>query len=369
MSTIKRYFETNSTDPYYNLAFEEYLLRNETEGDLLMLWQNDNTIVVGKNQDTSAEINQDYVNEHGIRVVRRETGGGAVYHDLGNLNYSFITDTGDSERAARERFTEPVVRALRSLGIPDAEATGRNDITIGGKKVSGTAQRVIGGRILHHGTLLFDSDPSVISGALAADPEKLRARGIRSVRSRVTNIRPHLPEDMTLAAFWQYLKNEFSCGDFSGESYEGPAAAQDPTVTQSGSLSADAPSELPEIRPEILSDEALRKIDALRAEKYATPEWNYGRTVPFDSSRKQRFSGGTLEVRLRTENGIITKIRFLGDFLSLRSTDEIADALEGIRYEKDDVAAVLSRIPLSEYFGSITMVEILLVLFPETACS
>ena len=200
-----RYLETGSTDPAYNLAFEEYVLTHRRDGAYLLLWQNDNTIVVGRNQNTAQEIDRAFVEQHHIRVVRRGTGGGAVYHDMGNLNYSFITDAGDAERMAMERFTRPIVAALQGLGL-QAEASGRNDILVEGRKVSGTAQRLTDGRILHHGTLLFDSRPEMVAGALRADPAKFRSKGAKSVRSRIGNIRDFLPEDMTLPAFWDYLK-------------------------------------------------------------------------------------------------------------------------------------------------------------------
>ena len=169
MSEQVTYLETGSLDPHYNLAFEEYVLCNRREGEYLLLWQNDNTIVIGQNQNAEAEINRAFVEEHHINVVRRTTGGGAVYHDLGNLNYSFITDAGDSDQLAMERFTRPVVEALKALGL-QAEASGRNDILVEGRKVSGTAQRIVKGRILHHGTLLFDANPSMVAGALRVDP-------------------------------------------------------------------------------------------------------------------------------------------------------------------------------------------------------
>ena len=175
------YLETGSTDPAYNLAFEEYVLTHRMDGDYLILWQNDNTVVVGQNQNTAAEINRAFVEAHGVHVVRRTTGGGAVYHDLGNLNYSFITDE-EAGSLRLERFTAPVVDALASLGL-QAEASGRNDILVEGRKVSGTAQRVYKTRILHHGTLLFDSDPDMVAGAL--NVVKTFENGI-SGRSHVT---------------------------------------------------------------------------------------------------------------------------------------------------------------------------------------
>ena len=210
MEKTVHYLETHSQNPYYNLAFEEYVLCHRTEGDYLLLWQNDNTIVVGRNQNTEAEINRAFVEEHHINVVRRGTGGGAVYHDLGNLNYSFITDVGDDGISIR-RFTQPVVAALRSLGL-NAEASGRNDILVEGRKVSGTAQRRHAGRILHHGTLLFDANPGMVAGALNVDPEKFRSKSTKSVRARIGNIRDFLPVDMDLPAFWTYLKDALSGG-------------------------------------------------------------------------------------------------------------------------------------------------------------
>ena len=162
------------------MAFEEYVLTHRQQGEYLLLWQNDNTIVVGRNQNTAQEIDPAFVEKHHINVVRRSTGGGAVYHDMGNLNYSFITDIGNSERLTMERFTQPVVAALRGLGL-HAEASGRNDILVEGRKVSGTAQRLVNGRILHHGTLLFDSRPEMIAGALRVDPAKFASKGAKSV--------------------------------------------------------------------------------------------------------------------------------------------------------------------------------------------
>jgi len=203
ISSLTNYLETGSQDPCYNLAFEETVLARRTQGDYLLLWQNDNTIVIGQNQNAEAEINRTFVEGHHIHVVRRTTGGGAVYHDLGNLNYSFITDAGNAERLTMERFTKPIVEALKGLGL-NAEASGRNDILVEGRKVSGTAQRLMKGRILHHGTLLFDANPGMVAGALNADPAKFQSKGAKSVRSRIGNIREFLPEKMSMTDFWNY---------------------------------------------------------------------------------------------------------------------------------------------------------------------
>ncbi|MER2151192.1 MAG: lipoate--protein ligase family protein, partial [Candidatus Limivicinus sp.] len=203
------YLETGSTDPCYNLALEQYVLEHRREGEWLMLWQNANTVVIGLNQNTAEEIDAAFVEAHGITVVRRMTGGGAVYHDLGNLNYSFICDVGNAEELSIRRFTEPVCRALAAMGV-EAETSGRNDIVVDGKKVSGVAQRIAGGRILHHGTLLFRSDPTMIAGALHADPAKFQSKSAKSVRARVGNLADYLPEGTGLQEFWEKLLQELT---------------------------------------------------------------------------------------------------------------------------------------------------------------
>lgn len=321
--------ETGSQDPYFNLAFEEYVLTRRTGGDYLLLWQNDNTIVIGLNQNAEAEINRAFVEEHQIRVVRRSTGGGAVYHDLGNLNYSFITDVGQSQQLEISRFTRPVVEALRGLGL-HAEASGRNDILVEGRKVSGTAQRICCGRILHHGTLLFDSDPGAVAGALHVDPAKFQSKASKSVRSRIGNIRDFLQTDMELPAFWEYLKTFFS---------------------SSG------------IVTDTLTSEELAQVEQLKAEKYDTWEWNFGRSPTYNVTNKRRYEAGSIEMQASVEKGHICEIIFYGDFLATQSMEPLIKALMGCAFRQEDVSAILEHFDLMSLFGGITQNNILDVMF------
>ncbi len=323
------YLQTNSTDPAYNLAFEEYVQTHRRQGNYLILWQNNNAVIIGRNQNAEEEINGAFVKAHNIRVIRRNTGGGAVYHDLGNLNYSFITDAGDISQRSAIAFTEPVVKALQALGL-DAEASGRNDILISGRKVSGTAQHIIKGRILHHGTLLFESNADMIAGALNPDPSKFQSKSIKSVRSRVGNIKSFLPADMTLAEFWDHLKISLAESDMI---------------------------------PTSLSDDDLSEIETLKKEKYDTWQWNFGRSPKFRRNSKMRYSGGLLEISLSVANGHISDIRILGDFLALTPVEPLEAALKGCAYRADAVGKILDTFCLPDILGGIEKQEFLDTVF------
>jgi lipoate-protein ligase A len=321
------YLETGSTDPAYNLAFEEFVLKNAPGGDWLILWQNANAIIVGRNQNALEEINREFVDAHHIKVIRRNTGGGTVYHDMGNLNYSFITDDDGSSAA---RFTDPVVNALKGLGL-DAQSSGRNDILVSGRKVSGTAQHRIGGRILHHGTLLFDSNPDMIAGSLNPDPTKFTSKSVKSVRSRVGNIRDFLPRDMTISAFWEYLKTAL----------------------------ADS------IVPVCLSADELEQVHALKKEKYDTWQWNFGSSPKFDTQIRKRFDGGLLQIHLTVRHGNIQDLVIFGDFLSLTPIDPLVAALKGCRYDRAAIENAICGIDLSSCLGTITKDELVSCILNE----
>ena len=327
------YLETGSTDPCYNLALEEYVLEHRREGDWLLLWQNANTVVIGLNQNAAEEINAAFVQEHGITVVRRMTGGGAVYHDLGNLNYSLISDVGDAQQLSIRHFAEPVCRALAAMGVR-AELSGRNDILVEGKKVSGVAQRITGGRILHHGTLLFDSDPAMIAGALKADPAKFRSKSAKSVRARVGNIRDFLPPGTELEQFRERLLRE---------------------LTRDGLIR------------ESLGGEELAEVRKLAEEKYRSWDWTYGRSPACAFRNRSRFPGGTLELGMDIRQGRIEEIVFYGDFMATAPLSGLCRALRGTRLEEPALSAVLARFPIPALFGGISREEILSLMLDENA--
>lgn len=327
-----KYIRNDSKDPYYNMAVEEYVIKNlDPTDEYFFLWQNSPTVVVGKNQNTIEEVNVDYVKKNDIAVVRRLSGGGAVYHDLGNVNFTYVVDYRPEDLNSMKRFAMAVIKALEKLGI-QAEFSGRNDITIAGRKISGNAQYRTKKRLLHHGTLLFDSDLEVLSHALNVKEQKISSKGVKSVKSRVANIKEYLKQDVTVEEFKQLLTKLIF--EVEGSPYE----------------------------EYIWTDQDLQNIQRLRDEKYSTWEWNYGSSPEFDLSRSKRFEGGEVEVRMNVKEGIITDIIFFGDFMSMRDVAEVEKILQGKKYKEQDLKSALSAVNLKEYFGTISSEELLTVL-------
>ena len=292
------YIEVSTTDPAFNLALEEYVFEKMSrDREYFLTWRNDNAIIVGRHQNTAAEINEEFVKEKNIKVVRRLSGGGAVYHDLGNLNFTFIVDAQPGQKVDLRKFCQPIADTLCNLGA-NATVDGRNDILIDGMKVSGTAQYVRQGRVMHHGTILFDSDMSVLGQALIPDPAKQQAKGVKSVRSRVTNVRQCLSQDMTLEEFRDILSK--SLMDEGFERYE-------------------------------LTDVDIAAIQEIQQKRYALQEWNYGFCEPGTLVRKKRIEGcGTLEAHITLKNELISGISFRGDYFSTLPPEELASLFIGL---------------------------------------
>ncbi|MHC0036777.1 lipoate--protein ligase [Pseudoneobacillus sp. C159] len=310
-------------DPRINLAIEEYALKNlDINETYLLFYINEPSIIIGKNQNTIEEINTDYVESNGIHVVRRLSGGGAVYHDLGNLNFSFITkDDGESFHNFR-KFTEPVVDALKKLGV-NAELSGRNDLVAEGRKISGNAQFSTKGRMFSHGTLLFDSEIDHVVSALRVKQDKIESKGIKSIRSRVANISEFLNEKITIEEFRCQLLESIFAGA----------------------------TEIPEY---VLTDEDWAKIHEISKERYQNWDWNYGKSPKFNSQHTHRFPVGQIDVRLEVEKGIIENCKIFGDFFGVGDVSEIEELLVGQKYEKTSLENTLANINIQHYFGNIT---------------
>ncbi|MBT2662807.1 lipoate--protein ligase [Bacillus sp. ISL-45] len=311
------------TDPRINLAIEEYALKNlDINETYLLFYINEPSIIIGKNQNTIEEINTEYVEKNGIHVVRRLSGGGAVYHDLGNLNFSFITkDDGESFHNFR-KFTEPVVTALRKLGV-DAELSGRNDLLAEGRKISGNAQFSTRGRMFSHGTLLFDSEIESVVSALNVKKDKIESKGIKSIRSRVANISEFLSEKVTIEEFRSLLlKNIF-----------------------------DGLDDIPEY---VLTEKDWENIHELSKERYQNWDWNYGKSPKFNLQHSHRFPVGQIDVRFEVNKGIIENCKIYGDFFGVGDVTEIEDKLTGLKYEKSQVADALKEVDIKHYFGNIS---------------
>lgn len=320
------YIETGSTKPYVNLAHEEYFLKKaDCKEPILMLWRNEPTVVVGRYQNTVNEVNQDYVEENGIHVIRRMTGGGAVYHDLGTLCYSFIIRDLAVEEASFSSFAVPVLHALEKLGIKGV-LSGRNDLTIDGAKFSGTAMSLHKHSLLFHGTILYDTDLSVLSSALRVKSDKFRSKGIPSVRSRVVNIKPYLDDALGIDAFKDALKDSLR-ENMAYDEYR-------------------------------LSGKDTERIMKLSTGKYKTWDWNYGRNPAAEFHNRKKFSGGELEVYLDLKESKIAKCRIYGDFLGLSDIAMVEQLLTGVRYERNAIRESLEKIDLATYFGSINAEDI-----------
>ncbi|MDP2300951.1 MAG: lipoate--protein ligase [Ignavibacteria bacterium] len=322
----------NNHDPYLNLALEEYCLRNvDISETYLLFYINEPSIIIGKNQNTLEEINHEYVRENNIHVVRRISGGGTVYHDHGNLNFSFITKYDPKHFNNYKEFTGPVINVLHKLGV-NAELSGRNDILVDGKKISGNAQFTNKDRMFSHGTLLFDSAIDNVVAALNVKIGKIESKGIKSVRSRVTNISEYMEQKMTTEEFRQTLL----AGIFNGE------------------------TEIPQLH---LTEEDWQKVTVLADKKYRTWDWNYGLSPKFNLQKTKRFPIGEIDIRFQVENGIIESLKIYGDFFGQKDVKEIELLLTGVKYESSELHKILQYVDVTEYFGNISLDELMEVIY------
>lgn len=322
-----KYIVNNSHNPAYNVALEAYAFRELlAEDELFILWINEPTIVIGKHQNAIEEINKTYTDEHGIHVVRRLSGGGAVYHDLNNLNYTIISNKSQEGAFDFKTFSQPVIETLADLGVT-ATFTGRNDLEIDGKKFCGNAQAYYKGRMMHHGCLLFDVDMTVLGNALQVSKDKIESKGVKSVRARVTNILDELPEKMTVEAFSNQLLNKMK------ESY-------------------------PDMTEYVFSDDDLKNIQALADQQFGTWDWTYGKAPEYTIKRSVRYPAGKITTYANVEKSVIKGIKLYGDFFGIKDVADIEQALIGLRYEYPDVLAKLQTIDTTQYFTNITPQEI-----------
>ena len=315
-----KYLINNSTDPYFNLAFDEYCLENiPSEEPYFFLWRNRPAVIIGLNQNAYSEVNLDYLNSHGITLARRVTGGGAVYHDLQNMNYTII---------GRNPSPQPMVDALRSLGVP-AELTGRNDIFVEGRKVSGYARRVSHDQEIIHGTLMYDVDLDTLTHVLDTPGSKMQAKGIASVKSRVANLKEYLPQFKSLDELQGALQEILSAGD----------------------------GQMP------LSAEQVAEVRRQADEKFSTWDFIYGHSHEADFRCKAKLACGTVEADIRVDRGLIARLDFSGDFLFDTPAQELAAKMTGLRYAPAEVKAFLATQPVSTYFRGATPDDLAALLF------
>ena len=323
--------ENNCTDPAWNLALDEYLL-TRFPGEVIALWRNGPSVIIGKNQNALEEIDLDFVRSRQIPVVRRLTGGGAVFHDLGNLNYTLVQPCGTGDFNNYAKFTKPIVDFLATLGV-EAALSGRNDLLVDGQKFSGNAQAVRGGHILHHGTLLFSADLSRLAGALRPQAIKLESKGVKSVSSRVTNLAGHLPAPMEVEEFLERLRTYF-------------------LQTVSG------------LTPCTLTAADQAAVDDLCREKYRSWDWNFGAAPRYTWSRAIKFPFGLVDARLDVDHGIIRSAALYGDYFGRLDSAGLAGRLVGLPHRREDLLPVLQTIPLWDYIAGCGPEDLLALLCP-----
>ena len=313
-----RYLVNDCTDACHNMAFDEFALESlPLDEPVFYLWRNAPSVIIGLNQSAYAEVNLPYLQEHGIALARRVTGGGAVYHDLQNLNYTIVGKSRDLN-ADYPEYLHMVVDALRQMGVP-AELSGRNDIMVDGRKCSGYAKRVWKDRLMVHGTLMFDVDLETLQEVLSVPGSKMAASGIASVRSKVANLREYLPQICDVLALKDALHR----------------------------ILAGADTEVP------MDASKQEAIDRMADEKFRTWDWIYGKSPEAQFRASQKFACGTVEVCWSVRHGLLEDVRFSGDFLGNLPAEGLAARLNGLRYEQNSISAALNGAGVSDYFDGL----------------
>ncbi|MDO5733930.1 MAG: lipoate--protein ligase [Eubacteriales bacterium] len=335
-----RYLETYSNDPEYNLSFEEYCFKYlplEDE-EYVFLWINSPAVIIGKNQNARREINSEYFATHDLKLIRRITGGGAVYHDLNNLNFSFVTKVKGLAQIDFKSYYQPIVNALRAIGV-EAELSGRNDVTIDGLKCIGASQSIWHNRVLSNGCILFDVQLTELAKALNPDPSKLETKGVKSVRSRITNIKPHLKQEIDVLEFKAEL------------------------LRQIFALRGEEPREYK------LSEQELAGVNKVYNERFSRASWNWGRDLGAAYYHKRRFPSGSVELSFDLENAgdeakaRVKNLKIYGDFFGIREVSELEERLEGIPLSEEEMLEAISDLPLKEIIGAVSAEELVEIFF------
>lgn len=320
--------DSPSNNAYFNIASEEYLLEKYPGEELFLLYINAPSIIVGRFQNTLAEINKEYVDQQNIKVVRRLSGGGAVYHDLGNLNFSFHSKEKGDDFSDFSTFTKPVLNLLNQLGVP-AKLEGRNDLLVDGKKFSGNAKLTKNGKIIQHGTILIDSEMKVLSEALKINPLKYQDKAVKSVRARVTNLINYLPEGFDVAQFKAKLIKHMILEN-----------GKDTVVHE-------------------LTEDEINGIQQLADEKYSNWDWNFGSSPTYSFNRAIKVQAGFIELHMDVRKGEIQSVKIFGDFFASKPIEEFEALFQNVKHEGEEIEKILKQQSLSEYFGNIEWKELL----------
>lgn len=327
-----KYLQPDSTNPSFNIAFEEYAFEVLAEkDDIFILWINHSSIIIGKNQNTYEEINDEYCKANNIQIARRRSGGGAVYQDVNNLNYTIISKNSANREFDFKSFSIPIIDTLKEMGI-SATFNGRNDLLIEDQKFCGNSQFIKGDKIMHHGCILFDVDLTVLTKALKVSSDKYTSKGKKSVRSRVTNIKEHLIDKNTDIFDFIELLKKYMASHYPLEEYQ-------------------------------LSEQEIAEVKKLQAKRNDDPQWIYGNNPDFSFHNQAKFLGGKVEVKILINHNKIENIKFYGDFFGIKEIENIEKMLVGKEYDYQLILNLLAEVNINEYFYNITKEEIVNLMF------